>query len=188
MRVIAGRFRGRAVRSAPGSGTRPTTGRARAALFDWIGTEVQGAQVLDLFAGTGAVGIEALSRGAVHATFVERDRRVLAVLRQNLDGFELAPVTRLLGGGVEGALRRLAREARRFELVFADPPYGEQWTERLLGPSAVPSVLARGGALFVERDHHIRGQAPPESVVLREFREYGSTRFERYEVIGGMDE
>src|SRR5499427_9858939 len=96
MRVVSGELRGRRLLAAPGRETRPTSDRAKAGLFDWIGPRVAGARVLDLFAGTGALGIEALSRGAREAVFVERSRGALRALRRNLDELALGERARVL--------------------------------------------------------------------------------------------
>jgi pantetheine-phosphate adenylyltransferase len=143
---------------------------------------VSDARVLDLFAGTGAVGIEALSRGARHATFVEQDRRSCAVLRRNLSALDLEPAARVMEGDVERALASLAREGERFEIVFADPPYGGPWLRRLLRNDALPTLLAPGAAFVVERD---RREAPAEGEGSRmrcaASKTFGETRFDRYE-------
>jgi 16S rRNA (guanine966-N2)-methyltransferase len=135
LRVIAGRHRGRRLLAPAGAGTRPTAERVRQALFDmlwhapWAGREaVEGARVLDAFAGTGALGLEALSRGAAHAAFIESDRAALAALRRNIEAL-----------GEEEAARVIARDATRpppaaapCGLVFLDPPYGKELVPRAL--------------------------------------------------------
>lgn len=123
MRVISGKAKGHKIRSLKGGGLRPTADRVRESLFARLGDRVEGARVLDLFAGSGALGIEALSRGAEHATFVENHRRAVEVIRQNLED------TKLIGNAkvVEASVRRfLAKPAKvAFDLVFMDPPYAE---------------------------------------------------------------
>ena len=141
MRIIGGAWRGRALRTPPGRATRPTADRVRQALFDmllhapWGGRElIEGARVLDAFAGTGALGLEALSRGAAHVTFLENDRAALGVLRANIA---------LCGAGERCAV--LAADALRppmgapYSLVFLDPPYGLD-----LVPQAVAVLRERG--------------------------------------------
>ncbi len=187
MRVVAGGLRGRRLRSVPGRTTRPTTERARAALFDWLGPTICGARVLDLFAGTGAIGIEAVSRGAAHATFVERDRRARGILRENLEVLDLVSLTRVLGTEVQRAIRRLVGEGERFDLVFADAPHGKGWTARLLRPTAAPSLLCEGGALVVELDVRETGPEATGALVLCESKRYGDTRFDWYELKAEME-
>jgi 16S rRNA (guanine966-N2)-methyltransferase len=128
MRVIAGRLRGRplrtpSARSQDAELVRPSSQRTRTALFDALGARVDAARVLDLYAGAGTLGIEALSRGAEQAVFVERSRDALAALRGNLQDLELVGCSRVLSEDVESALERLRREGARFDLVLMDPPY-----------------------------------------------------------------
>ncbi len=180
MRVIAGKFRGRGLRSISGGGTRPTTERARAALFDWMEPWLPDARVLDLFAGSGALGIEALSRGAAHATFVERDRRARLTLRENLEQLGLCGCSRVLGSEVSRALQRLASEQGRFDLILADPPYGGGWTVRVLALGTLQGLLAPQGALVLESDAGDQQPSDVGKITLDESRSYGRTRFDRY--------
>ncbi len=121
VRVIAGTARGRRLHAPKGSLTRPTPGRVREALFSMLLPELQGARVLDLFAGTGALGIEALSRGAASAVFVEKDRRAASALRRNLE--VVGAQARVMTLDAARALEALAGAAERFAIVFLDPPY-----------------------------------------------------------------
>jgi 16S rRNA (guanine966-N2)-methyltransferase len=120
VRVVAGSLKGRALATPPGLSTRPTAGRAREAMFSILG-DVSGLSVLDLYAGSGALGIEALSRGAARAVFIESDRKAAACLLDNIERLKLGGRARLLSGRAESASRVL--EAERFELVFCDPPW-----------------------------------------------------------------
>jgi 16S rRNA (guanine966-N2)-methyltransferase len=120
VRVVAGSLKGRALATPAGLSTRPTAGRAREAMFSILG-DVSGLSVLDLYAGSGALGIEALSRGAARAVFVENDRKAAACLLDNIERLDLGGRARLLSGRAESASRVL--EAERFELVFCDPPW-----------------------------------------------------------------
>ena len=118
MRVIGGELRSRRIAGIPGDGTRPTPDRLRETLFDILGPRTRGATFLDAYAGTGAVGIEALSRGAAHAWFLERSRGALQVLRQNLAALDLEARATVMGGPALVALARCPAE-----IVFLDPPY-----------------------------------------------------------------
>ena len=124
MRISAGEHRGRRLQSPKGSKTRPTSDLLRQALFNVLGPRIQGASVLDLFAGTGALGLEALSRGAATASFVENDRRAVESLRANLATLKLTARSRVLVGDVFSKLGRLQQAGERFDCVFLDPPYG----------------------------------------------------------------
>ena len=177
MRVIAGRYRGRILKAPRGGTTRPTADRVREALFAMLG-DVAGARAIDLFAGTGALGIEALSRGAERVLFVERDRAAIAALRANLTalglGEEQAPVRR------EDALDALktARERKEtYDLVLIDPPYGRacEWGRRL--SARLPALLEPGARLVAESDRRM----PLElELALSKQRRYGDTEIRIY--------
>src|SRR5436309_4205711 len=126
MRIVAGEWGGRTLRAPPGGRTRPTADRVREALFSILGP-IDGLRVLDLFAGSGALGIEALSRGAAQATFVERARPALTALRANLEALEIS--AEVHAGDARAFLRNAAQAGRTYDLVFVDPPYRE--SERL---------------------------------------------------------
>ena len=132
MRVVAGSRRGRRLAAPDGHDTRPTSDRVREAVFNALGSldAVEGASVLDLFAGSGALGIEALSRGAERATFVERDRRALRALRANLDATDLDGVAEVVAGDADRFLDDALAAGRWFDLALLDPPYAtpdEAW-------------------------------------------------------------
>jgi 16S rRNA (guanine966-N2)-methyltransferase len=142
MRVVAGELRGRRIEGPPGTGTRPTTDKVREATFNALGSLdlVRDALVVDLFAGSGALGIEALSRGAAHCTFVERDRTALRTLRENLSDLDLEDRSKVVPGDALVFGRGVPAD-----LVVADPPYGfDQWAE-LLALTAAPFVVAESG-------------------------------------------
>ena len=167
MRVVAGRFRARRLEAPKGRDTRPTADRVREAVFSMLGP-LDGLAVLDLFAGSGALGIEALSRGAATAVFVERDARAAACVRRNLEVLGLeAPVHR------RGVLGFLAEAPGRFDLVFLDPPYSS--ARRLAGPLSerLPAVLAADARIVSESDK--RDPLALALPLLRE-RDFGDTR------------
>jgi 16S rRNA (guanine(966)-N(2))-methyltransferase RsmD len=136
MRVIAGEFRSRRLKSLPGAETRPTPDRLRESLFDILTPRIEGAIFLDAYAGTGAVGIEALSRGARRAIFLERSRAAVDVIRQNLDSLGLASKSAVISGPV---LRALPNHPA--DIVFLDPPY-EQAREYAAALSALSETSA----------------------------------------------
>jgi len=121
MRVIAGEFRSRRLKSIPGAATRPTPDRLRETLFDILSPRIEGARFLDAYAGTGAVGIEALSRGAAHAWFLERNRAALDAIRENIAALSLEPRATVVVGAVLIALPRYPAD-----IVFLDPPYDQE--------------------------------------------------------------
>jgi 16S rRNA (guanine(966)-N(2))-methyltransferase RsmD len=158
MRIIAGTYRSRALQAPAGLATRPTSDRLRETLFNVLAPRIEGAAFLDLYAGSGAVGIEALSRGAERVEFVERAPAALAVLRGNLDKLGLTAGFRLHAGSVGTVLRRMKPKANvaaggKFDLVFLDPPYdaaGEYEIALQILGGGVAGVLAPGAVVIAE--------------------------------------
>jgi 16S rRNA (guanine966-N2)-methyltransferase len=172
MRVIAGRYGGRRLSAPRGRATRPTSERVREALFSQL-ADVTQARVLDLFAGTGALGIEALSRGARSALFVERDANALRSLRANLKALCIeSESARVLAGDALAALHSARARGETYDLVFVDPPYGRA---RELGEALreiLPALLAPGARVVVEADR----RAPAElDLPIAAQRRYGDT-------------
>lgn len=132
MRVISGSARGRTLKAVPGMGTRPTTDKVKEAVFSMIGPYFDGGAVLDLFAGTGGLGIEALSRGMDKAVFVDLDYKSVEVVRANLKTAGLAERAEVYKNDAERALKVLAKREAAFELVFLDPPYRFKFGEKLM--------------------------------------------------------
>jgi 16S rRNA (guanine966-N2)-methyltransferase len=171
MRIIAGSRKGARIFAPKGRETRPTGDRVREAAFNLIGP-VDGMEVLDLYAGSGAMGLEALSRGAAHATFVEADREAAQTILRNLEklGLDNAIVLR------EDAARRLATGAasgRRYDLVLIDPPYRMLSGVLPMLAASLPAVLAPDGLVVVESDSHEEPELP---LAKRTSRRYGSAR------------
>ena len=125
MRVIAGSARSLPLKTVPGMNVRPTTDRIKETLFNILSPYIPGARFLDLFSGSGAIGIEALSRGAREAVFIEKDRRALECIRDNLSFTKLKDKARVIPSDVLRALGSLREEKQPFELIFMDPPYGQ---------------------------------------------------------------
>jgi 16S rRNA (guanine966-N2)-methyltransferase len=172
LRVVAGTFKGRRLAAPRGSRTRPTADRVREALFSMLG-DVGGARVLDLYAGSGALGIEALSRGAYSAVFVDRDARAVAAIERNLTSVGVeASVLR------QDVLRFLTRSGGPFDLVFCDPTYDS--ASRLAGPLAerLPALIAEDARIVTESDKRSPLQLPFPLLVERA---YGDTRIAIHE-------
>ncbi len=123
MRIIGGHFKGRTLSSVEGRGTRPTDARSREMLFNVLGERVLEARVLDLYGGTGSVGLEALSRGAASCVFIEQNAGACRVIKSNLQLLKVAGAAQVWQSTVKSALRRLVADGARFDLVFADPPF-----------------------------------------------------------------
>lgn len=177
MRIVAGAARGRRLRAPEGPGTRPTADRVKEALFSSLQPELVGAHVLDLYAGSGALGLEALSRGAARVTAVESGRRALAALRHNaqvvgLDGHEVlgSDVGRALAGELPGA---------PFDLVLLDPPYRTTYEEVSRVLAALVGHLAAGAVVVVERPARAGEVDWPADLLAEPARRYGDTALHR---------
>jgi 16S rRNA (guanine966-N2)-methyltransferase len=176
MRIVAGEMRGRPIQAPPGRATRPTSDRVREAIFSIVGP-VEGLAVLDVFAGSGALGLEALSRGADHAVFVDDDPRAAAVIHGNAERLGVADRVRVVRRDWRRALAGERSAGRRYGLCLADPPYS--FLSRIadeLG-RAIRPLMDRGGILVVE------GPTGPDTLALADLavehrtdRTYGSTR------------
>lgn len=175
MRIIGGLARGRTLVAPPGMKTRPTQDYVRESLFNIIRWDVQDAQVLDLFAGTGALSLEALSRGAAGAVLVDLDRAACAAIRKNIESVKPAGECRLMQSDYRAALEALAREGRRFDVVFLDPPYKMENTGEICAELYDKGLLAEAFLLVVE---HRRGHAPMLDARFEAFdqRNYGDTQ------------
>jgi 16S rRNA (guanine(966)-N(2))-methyltransferase RsmD len=171
MRIIAGSHRGRRIAAPKGRDTRPTSDRVRENAFNLIGP-VDGAAVLDLFAGSGALGLEALSRGAARATFVESDREACRVINANLDRLGLRATVLC-----QDAVRVVAQEPGRFDLVLCDPPYDYDATR--LAPH-LARLLSGDGLLVWESSSRLEAPAVP-GLRERTTRTYGSARLTLFE-------
>jgi 16S rRNA (guanine966-N2)-methyltransferase len=179
MRIIAGLAKGRRIGAPPGEDVRPTADRVREALFSSLQPLLPGARVLDLYAGSGALGLEAVSRGAAHATLVERDRRTLAVLRANVEVVGLPGVV-VIAQDVGSALAGVLPGAP-FDLVLADPPYRTTADEIGRVLVGVLAHLAPGATVVVERARRDPAPTWPPELVAGEPRAYGATVLHRAE-------
>ena len=174
IRIIGGRWRSRIVRFPHSKGVRPTPDRVRETLFNWLGQDLSELSILDLFAGSGALSLESLSRGARLAVAVDESAGVISALRRNAD---------LLGAnGLElhhsDALRHLAAEHRRFDVIFVDPPFGEDWMRKLW--PKLPDRLNGGAVVYVEQSRQVE---PPQGWSVERHQAAGSVHYHllRYE-------
>ena len=174
MRVIAGMAKGRKLKVPKTAAVRPTSDHLREALFNILGASVQGVRFLDLYAGSGAVGIEALSRGVAEVVFIEQDRRCLEILRENLQTVGLGK-GEVMSGDALKALRRLASQGRSFDIIFLDPPYGTDLARQTLVLLGSTPLLRPLGVVIVE--HFTKDPLPVDAGDLLKVREkaYGQT-------------
>jgi 16S rRNA (guanine966-N2)-methyltransferase len=178
MRIIAGRFKGVRLPSPRNKGVRPTTDRVREALFSALGDAVEDSRVLDLFAGTGAFGFEALSRGAASVVFVDKDRLVTKLLSQTAGSLNVQDRVVVLTLTASQAIAKLADHGRKFGIVFLDPPYETDWIQRVVSTPAFLELLEPETFLILERSMLWEEPRIPESFHKAFGRKYGDTMVE----------
>lgn len=188
MRVIAGAAGGRKLRGVPGDSARPTSDRVRESLFSILGERTSGANVLDLFAGAGTLGIECISRGAARCMFVDMNRAACRVIGANLGDLGMRGRALILCRNVFGALGDEAspiREAAPYDLIFADPPYALYASAEIVQLVGEMRILERNGVLIVE--HSSRMPAPHDAAGLELVRQqsYGDTGISFYQYTSG---
>ena len=175
LRIIAGALKGKKLYSVEGTKTRPTSDRVREAIFNIISMRIGGAEVLDLFAGTGAYGLEALSRGAGRAVFADVDRDAILTLKRNIQACRLQAKTKIFQWDIKKSLNRLKTIAPAFNLVFMDPPYDQNLIRPGLENLLACECLAKGACIVIE---HGSRESLPESqdlIQLTDQRRYGKT-------------
>lgn len=182
MRIVAGSARGRALKGPKSEGIRPTADRVRESLFNVLGQWMDGLAVLDLYAGTGALALEALSRGAARAVLVDKDREAVSLCRENAQALGFSTQVEVLAMPVERAAEQLAGRGEKFELIFADPPYAAKGVSGVLDLVMQRQLLAPGGTLVVEHDK--REDAPEAHAGLSRIdqRTFGDTRLSLFRI------
>jgi 16S rRNA (guanine(966)-N(2))-methyltransferase RsmD len=175
MRVIGGMAKGRRLRAPKGRAVRPTADRVKESLFSILPRDLSGARVLDLFAGSGSLSAEALSRGAAEAVLIDSARGAAQAIKTNLAALEFGERARVWIAPVAQALRRLSRTGERFDLIFVDPPYEKNWVDKTLRAIAAGDLLWSEGIVVVEHSARERVATQYGPLVLRDQRRYGST-------------
>ena len=178
MRIISGAFKGRKLHSPQGQSVRPTSDRTRESIFNILSSSFEtfdGRRVLDLYAGTGALGIEALSRGAPRATFVEMEKHALAALQHNASCIPDPGQYEIIAMPVASAIKLLQKKGAQFDLIFIDPPYGKNLVQTTLEALAETALFTRQALILCE--HFIRDCIQEQYGTLRRFdtRQYGQT-------------
>ena len=186
MRITGGSLRGRLLRAPEGKVTRPTSSKVREAIFNIVGDRIVDARVLDLYAGSGALGIEALSRGALFAAFVESSATAAKAILGNLEQLELDDRAQVIRGSVAGGLERLSGAGEKFRLVFADPPYAGRAAEETLAAVAASRVLAPGSLVIVEHTKRQELSGEFGSLALASSHRYGDTMVSVYALSRGQ--
>lgn len=175
MRIISGDHKGRKLLSIRGTATRPTSDRVREALFNILGRKPSGAHVLDLFTGTGALGIEALSRGASHAVFIDQSSQALTVLRKNIAQCNLDASSRILKWDITKNLNCLKPYPNSFDLVFMDPPYHKRLVTLSLSHLSTCRCLKDHAVVVAEHETGAAPEVDHSGFQLDHTRQYGQT-------------
>jgi 16S rRNA (guanine(966)-N(2))-methyltransferase RsmD len=176
MRVIAGEAKGRRLKAPKGRELRPTGDRVKEALFNILPHDLSGRKVLDLFAGTGNLSLEALSRGAEEAVLVDISRDAVQVIEENVRGLGLTARSRVLTAPVFKSVRMLARREEKFDLIFLDPPYDKELVGETLKAIAAEGLLAESGVVVAEHSVREKVQERYGALVLADRRRYGDTQ------------
>ena len=177
MRVITGIARGRRLKEPVGMETRPTADRVKEAIFSSIQFEVEGRKVLDLFGGTGQMGIEALSRGATHCTFVDLQKQAVAIIRENVNSTGFADQSTVIQGD---ALAFLSRCREKFDLIFLDPPYDSGLLEKAMELIATIDIVSENGIIVCENGSNSVWPVVAEPYQMQKEYRYGKIRTALY--------
>lgn len=176
MRIVSGNIKGLRLKSVPGQSTRPTTDKVKESIFNMIGPYFDGGMVLDLYAGSGAIGLEALSRGMEKAIFVDRDKKAIETIHRNIQLAKLEDQTEVFRADAKRALKAIQKQERKFDLIFLDPPYAkEQLNKDLLFIETNDLVNPYG---FIVLEHSANVLIDGELVSFKQIRDekYGDTR------------
>jgi 16S rRNA (guanine966-N2)-methyltransferase len=156
LKIIAGNLKNRSIIAPKGDTTRPTSSRLRETLFNICQQQIAEAEFLDLFAGSGAMGFEAISRGAKFATFVDKDRNAVQCMRKSVEIFELKSSTLVIQGDVMQAVERFIRQEKQFDIIYADPPYEDRYSNILLKEIDRTKILKADGTFFLEEGSKVK--------------------------------
>lgn len=173
MRVVSGTCKGRALKAVPGNTTRPTTDKVKEAIFNMIGPYFDGGIALDLFAGSGGLGIEALSRGLDKAIFIDRDSKAIQTIRENINTCQLEEKSEVYRNDSERALKALMKRGISFDYIFLDPPYKLQQLVSLMEKMDEHSLVHNGTRIVCEHSHEVKLPASIGGLTQVKHEEYG---------------
>lgn len=175
MRVISGEYRGRRLESLEGRDIRPTTDRVKESLFNILGERLIECSFLDLFGGSGAIGIEALSRGAGLSVFIDSSIKSIKVLYGNLESLKIKENAEVYNTDYTTAIDKLWRDNRLFDIIFIDPPYSTGIAQNALGEIARKNILQQGGIIVIEHDHKDAMPEKEDRLIRYRVKQYGNT-------------
>ncbi|MHC0037287.1 16S rRNA (guanine(966)-N(2))-methyltransferase RsmD [Pseudoneobacillus sp. C159] len=176
MRVVSGIYKGRTLKAVPGNNTRPTTDKVKEAIFNMIGPYFDGGLGLDLFAGSGSLGIESLSRGLDKVIFVDKDKQALQIIKENIALFDLEEKTEVYRNDADRALKAIVKRDIKFDFIFLDPPYKKQQLIKLLEVISQEHILSDSGMVVCEHSADV--------ILPNEVGSLNMVRKEQYGVIG----
>lgn len=172
MRIISGEHKGRIVRSVKKAKIRPSSDKVKGSIFNVLKDEVEGKSVLDLFAGSGNLGIEALSRGAEFATFVDRSSQSIKVIKENIESLNLGKRSKMVG---KDCLKVLPKLEGKFGIIFADPPYLRGFAQKVIDLTVESDILGKNGILVLEHHKKETFKYPEEKLLYRKVKRFGDT-------------
>lgn len=175
MRIITGRARGLQLTAPKNMDVRPTADRVKESLFNIIGSRIIEAEILDLFAGTGNLGLESWSRGARKITFIDESRESLRLVQSNITKCRAQADCTVLKGNAVNVMERLSQQGMRFDFIFCDPPYNKGWIAKVLDTAAKSPVIKNGGYLVIERSQHEEIKDLPKQFEIVRTEKYGET-------------
>ncbi|HSW72881.1 MAG TPA: 16S rRNA (guanine(966)-N(2))-methyltransferase RsmD [Chlamydiales bacterium] len=185
MRIISGKYRGRVLSAPKTNHTRPSSSLVRGAVFNILQDRIDGAEFLDLFAGSGLMGLEALSRGALHVTFVEKDNNALDALTKNIMSLQAETESTILRGDVFFHLKNLGKKKKQFDIIYIDPPYLKGMIADCLILIEKGNLLKEEGILFYEESSKDTEEYQLPGCVLIDRRTFGNTNLTQYKKISG---
>ncbi|MED4532673.1 16S rRNA (guanine(966)-N(2))-methyltransferase RsmD [Metabacillus fastidiosus] len=180
MRVISGTCKGKQLKSVPGTSTRPTTDKVKEAIFNMVGPYFNGGRALDLFAGSGGLGIEALSRGIDTCIFVDREPKAIQTIHKNIESCHFKENSEVYRNDSERALKAIIKRELKFELIFLDPPYKKQKLEQLIDFIAEHDLLAEDGVIVAEYGTEDQLQENIKTYTVLKHETYGTTAITIY--------
>ncbi|WP_243386705.1 16S rRNA (guanine(966)-N(2))-methyltransferase RsmD [Bacillus kexueae] len=175
MRVVSGSRKGQPLKAVPGMTTRPTTDKVKESIFNMVGPYFEGGMVLDLFAGSGGLGIEALSRGMDKAIFIDRDRKAIQTIHTNLKACKFTEQAEVYKTEADRALKALVKRSLTFDLIMLDPPYKKQQLERILSFIDEHQLLEKEGMIICEHSDEVRLPNVIGSLTQKKMEVYGQT-------------
>ncbi len=180
MRVISGSCKGRPLKAVPGVGTRPTTDKVKESIFNIIGPFFEGGQVLDLYAGSGGLGIEALSRGINQVIFVDQSYKAIEIVQQNLKSCQFEERAEVYRNDAKRALKAVSKREMKFDVIFLDPPYAKQRLEDELVFISENELLSKQGVIVTEHDASVQLNQMIGSLTCYRQEKYGDTAISIY--------